>query len=215
MFGLTKAARLVLIIIFWWPWSITLATAEQPRAGPVSFCAFTIPSFTYKHTHTHSSLTWPEGCFTDGWQSGGFFNTVYRENLYSPLKMREISNFWDISSSVLSCSQHTSYFHKLINTILKSVSQLDFYCVSENNHLLIIPKACDTQAVCNGSFFVNCLFLGYPWMADVPTVLLLAPASSAAGRHGEEEDPSSQQRADRRSDPGNAAPLVCGGWGGC
>lgn len=51
-------------------------------------------------------------------------------------------------------------------------------------------------------------------MANLPSVLLLAPAASAAGGHGEEEDPRGQQRADRRPDPGHAAPLVCGGRGG-
>ncbi len=52
-------------------------------------------------------------------------------------------------------------------------------------------------------------------MANVPPVLLLAPSASAAGGDGEEEDPSGQQRADGRPGPGNAAPLVCGGRGGC
>lgn len=51
-------------------------------------------------------------------------------------------------------------------------------------------------------------------MANMPSVLLLAFAASAPGGHSEEEDPSCQQRADRRPDPGNAAPLVCGGRGG-
>lgn len=48
-------------------------------------------------------------------------------------------------------------------------------------------------------------------MANVPSILLLASAASAAGGDGEEEDPSGQQRADRRSGPGDAAPLVRGG----
>lgn len=52
-------------------------------------------------------------------------------------------------------------------------------------------------------------------MADVPSVLLLASAASAAGGHGEEENPSRQQRVDRRTDPGDAAPLVCRGGGHC
>lgn len=51
-------------------------------------------------------------------------------------------------------------------------------------------------------------------MANVPSVLLLASAASAAGGDGEEEDPGGQQRADGRSGPGNAAPLVRGGRGG-
>lgn len=51
-------------------------------------------------------------------------------------------------------------------------------------------------------------------MADVPSVLLLASASSAARGHGEEEDPSGQWRADGWPDPGHAATLVCGGRGG-
>lgn len=52
-------------------------------------------------------------------------------------------------------------------------------------------------------------------MANGPSLLLLASASTATGGDREEEDPSSQQRADRRPGPGNAAPLVCGGRGGC
>lgn len=52
-------------------------------------------------------------------------------------------------------------------------------------------------------------------MANVPSVLLLASAATAAGGDGEKEDPSSQQRADRWSGPGNAASLVRGGRGGC
>lgn len=50
-------------------------------------------------------------------------------------------------------------------------------------------------------------------MANVPSLLLLASAASAAGGDGEEEDPSGQRRANRWPDPGNAAPLVCGGRG--
>ena len=55
-----------------------------------------------------------------------------------------------------------------------------------------------------------CLFplSGHPGMADIPSVLLLASAASIVGGHGEEEDPSGQQRANGRPDPGNAAPLV-------
>lgn len=51
-------------------------------------------------------------------------------------------------------------------------------------------------------------------MANVPSVLLLASAASAAGGDGEKEDPGGQQRADGRSGPGNAAPLVRRGRGG-
>lgn len=50
-------------------------------------------------------------------------------------------------------------------------------------------------------------------MANVPSVLLLASAAPAAGGDGEEKDPSGQQRADRRSGPSDAAPLVRGGRG--
>ena len=46
-----QAERLVLIIIFWWPWSITLATTEQPQAGPIPFCGFN-PIF-HMETYIH------------------------------------------------------------------------------------------------------------------------------------------------------------------
>lgn len=50
-----RAVRLVLIIIFWWPWSITLESAEQPRAGPISSSAPSQShlSGTRIHTLTH------------------------------------------------------------------------------------------------------------------------------------------------------------------
>ena len=52
-------------------------------------------------------------------------------------------------------------------------------------------------------------------MANVPAVLLLAPAPTAPRGDGEEEDPRGQQRAYRWPGPGDAAPLVRGGRGGC
>lgn len=72
----------------------------------------------------------------------------------------------------------------------------------------MIPALCNARCL---SFASS----GYPRMADIPSVLLLASAASAAGGNRKEEDPGGQQRADRWADPGDVAPLVCGGRGGC
>lgn len=55
--------RLILIIILWWPWWITVESAEQPRA--VSY-TLTPPSFMYRHAHT-SFVHMTRGVFSDGW----------------------------------------------------------------------------------------------------------------------------------------------------
>lgn len=52
--------RVLLIIILWWPWSITLESAEQPQAVSSTL---TLPSFTHTGIHALPLLTWPEGSF--------------------------------------------------------------------------------------------------------------------------------------------------------
>lgn len=59
----------------------------------------------------------------------------------------------------------------------------------------------------------GCAVAGHPGVANVAAVLLLALAAPPAGRHGEEEDPAGQRRADRRPGAGHAPPLVRGGRG--